>query len=135
MKGKNKDNCVGNQSLYGSATTAFSSPSSNGGATSASTSNGVLNQAAPLSFPDVTPVDHEKLCPRFTSILNRADGVGVGIEEMDSLQMEIESLLVNVMQRNRLLKVESMILDSDKNETLLVRTKICCDFDKNRIFC
>lgn len=34
---------------------------------------------------------------------------------MDNLQMEIESLLVNVMQRNRLLKIETMILDNDKN--------------------
>lgn len=56
-------------------------------------------------------------------VLNRADGVGVGIEEMDSLQMEIESMLVNVMQRNRLLKVETMILDNDKSDSLMVNQK------------
>lgn len=64
-----------------------------------------------LSFPDVTPLDYHKMCPRFSSVLERADGVGVGIEEMDYLQMEIESLLVNIMQRSRQLKLETMILD------------------------
>jgi hypothetical protein len=44
----------------------------------------------------------------------------VGIEEMDSLQMEIESLLVNAMQRNRMLKVETTVLDTEKPETLTV---------------
>ncbi|CAF0755265.1 unnamed protein product [Brachionus calyciflorus] len=73
-----------------------------------------VNSRQELSFPNVSPLDHVKLCPRFTSILNRPDGDGVGIEEMDSLQMEIESLLVSVMQRNRLLKIETMILDNDK---------------------
>lgn len=70
-----------------------------------------------LSFPDFIPFDHLKNCPRYTSILNRPEGNGVGIEEIDTLQMELESLLVNVMQRTRQLKLETMILDdwnSDK---------------------
>ncbi|RNA06121.1 transcriptional adapter 3 [Brachionus plicatilis] len=67
-----------------------------------------------LSFPDVTPLDHVKMCPRYTSVLNRPEGDGVGIEELDSLQMEIESLLVSVIQRNRQLKIETMILDNEK---------------------
>jgi len=56
-------------------------------------------------------------------VLNRPDGDGVGIEEMDTLQMELESILVNVMQRTRSLKVETMVLDnwtSDKNDSILV---------------
>ena len=76
-----------------------------------------------LSFPDVTSYDHTKNCPRYTSVLNRADGDGVGIEEMDSLQMEIEALLVDAMQRTRNLKMELMILEeesSDKNEIIKV---------------
>lgn len=58
-------------------------------------------------------------------VLTRADGEGVGIEEMDNLQMELETMLVNVMQRARQLKMESMILDnltgSDLNESLIVK--------------
>ncbi len=49
-------------------------------------------------------------------VLNRADGDGVGFEEIDTLQMELESLLVNVMQRTRQLKIETMILDDWNNE-------------------
>jgi len=59
-----------------------------------------------------------------TEVLTRSDGEGVGIEEMDNLQMELETMLVNVMQRARQLKLESMILDnltgSDLNESLTV---------------
>lgn len=55
----------------------------------------------------------------FILVLSRPDGEGVGIEELDNLQMEIESLLVSVMQRNRLLKMESMILENDKIDTIL----------------
>lgn len=76
-----------------------------------------------LSLPDITPIDSSKLCPRFTSILNRTDGVGVGIEEMDSLQMEVERMLVNVIQRNRSLTFETMLLDNDRgsdHSTILV---------------
>ena len=97
-----------------------------------------------LSFPDISSYDHLKNCPRYTSskdlnlfsinligvnkliwfkVLNRPDGDGVGIEEMDSLQMEIEALLVDSMQRTRNLKMELMILDelnNDKNEIIKV---------------
>ena len=57
-------------------------------------------------------------------VLNRAAGDGVGIEEMDPLQMEMESLLVHAMQRTRLLKLETMILDNantDKATAELMR--------------
>ena len=46
---------------------------------------------------------------------------------MDSLQMELESLLVNVMQRTRNLKMETMVLDSwgnDKNDSIIVRENL-----------
>lgn len=113
MKGKNKD--IGGTT--GAAT-------AHGSGSNMSVSNSNTNNQQVLSYPDVTPIDTEKQCPRFTSILNRADGVGVGIEEMDSLQMEVERMLVNVIQRNRALTVESMILDSDPNESILVRFKL-----------
>jgi len=73
-----------------------------------------------LSFPDVTPLDSTKGFPRYNSILNRPIGDGVGIEEIDSLQMEIEGLLVNAMERNRKFQLELMILDNwkDKSDVL-----------------
>lgn len=77
-----------------------------------------------LSFPDFVPFDHIKNCPRYNSILNRQEGDGVGIEEIDMLQMEIESILVNVMQRTRQLKIETMILDDWNNEKSDVVAKI-----------
>lgn len=40
------------------------------------------------------------------------------------LQMEIESILVNVMQRTRQLKIETMILDDWNNEKSDVVAKV-----------
>ena len=57
-------------------------------------------------------------------VLNRTEGDGVGIEEIDTLQMEIESLLVSVMQRNRQLKIETMILDDWNNDKTDVIAKV-----------
>jgi hypothetical protein len=38
--------------------------------------------------------------------------------------MEIESLLVNAMQRTRLIKLETTVLDSEKTESIIVNYKI-----------
>lgn len=57
-------------------------------------------------------------------VLNRNEGDLVGIEEIDTLQMEIESILVNVIQRNRQLKIETMILDDWNNEKSDVVAKV-----------
>lgn len=117
MKGKNNKETS-------SLTTSHSVGHNDNSVNISSNLNGSHRQQ--LSFPDLTPIDSEKQCPRFTSILNRADGVGVGIEEMDSLQMEVERMLVNVIQRNRTLTVESIILENERNHdvsSLLVSNK------------
>ena len=65
-----------------------------------------------LSLPDVNTVDNVKQFPRYSSILTRQDGEGVGIEEIDSLQTEIETLLGNALQRARAFQVELMVLEN-----------------------
>jgi hypothetical protein len=54
--------------------------------------------------------------------LTRPDGDGVGIEELDNLQMEIESLLVDAMQRTRTFKLQIMLLENG-DESVLVKSK------------
>jgi transcriptional adapter 3 len=79
-----------------------------------------------LSLPDVTIIDNLKQFPRYSSILERQDGEGVGIEEIDTLQMEIETLLVNALQRARTFQVELMILESkaaDKTDLIPIKLK------------
>jgi transcriptional adapter 3 len=75
-------------------------------------------KSSKLSFPDVAPLDFIRNCPRYASILSRSSGDGVGIEEIDNLQMELESLLVNAIERKRKFKIELMVLENqrDKND-------------------
>jgi transcriptional adapter 3 len=76
-----------------------------------------------LSLPDVTTIDNVKQFPRYCSILERQNGEGVGIEEIDTLQMEIETLLVNALQRARSFQVELMVLENKAASDLLNQIK------------
>ena len=76
-----------------------------------------------LSLPDVTTIDNVKQFPRYCSILERQNGEGVGIEEIDTLQMEIETLLVNALQRARSFQVELMVLENKAASDLLNQVK------------
>jgi len=69
------------------------------------------DEAASL-FPDFKALDHVKLCPRFAAILQRSEEEGVGEEELDVLQLELEDLLSNVSKRMRLLETETQALNS-----------------------
>ena len=66
----------------------------------------------PLQFPDMTPVDHTRLCLRYTAILSRDEADTVGIEEVDSLQTDLETLLSSVAKRMRLLESEIQVLNN-----------------------
>ena len=112
----------------------------------------------PLQFPDLAPVEHTRLCPRYTagrksakstshnchdvnhdvsaslmvevctcvyikycsllknwlwiSVLQRSSEDGIGLEEADTLQTELETLLASVAKRMRLLENEIDILAS-----------------------
>ncbi|KFV53784.1 Transcriptional adapter 3, partial [Gavia stellata] len=45
----------------------------------------------PLQFHDFKSVDHVKVCPRYTAVLARSEDDGIGIEELDTLQLELEA--------------------------------------------
>ncbi|GAB6029025.1 transcriptional adaptor 3 [Chamberlinius hualienensis] len=76
--------------------------------------NGDLSDSkdCPLQFPDFTSVDHSRSCPRYSSILQRSEEDSVGLEDFDSLQLELELLLSSVTQRMKQLDTEMKILIS-----------------------
>lgn len=83
-----------------------------------------------LSFMDYINATNMQEFPRYQSILARQSGEGVGIEEIDSIQMELENLLVSVLQRTRKFKLELMVLDealgrkSDASKTVINNSKL-----------
>ncbi|XP_043932307.1 transcriptional adapter 3-like [Protopterus annectens] len=64
----------------------------------------------PLQFHDFKSVDHQKLCPRYTAVQSRSEDDGIGIEELDTLQLELETLLSSANRRLRILEAETQIL-------------------------
>lgn len=64
----------------------------------------------PLQFHDFKSVDHIKVCPRYTAVLSRSEDDGIGIEELDTLQLELETLLSSASRRLRVLEAETQIL-------------------------
>ncbi|XP_072015314.1 transcriptional adapter 3-like [Amphiura filiformis] len=68
------------------------------------------SRECPLNFYDFSPVDHTKACPRYTAVLQREESEGIGIEELDTLQLELETLLAAVSRRMRQLDSETQIL-------------------------
>ncbi|CAH1787384.1 unnamed protein product [Owenia fusiformis] len=71
---------------------------------------GSQDKDCPLQYPDFLPVDHTKLCPRYTAVLQRDKDDSVSIVELDSLQTEMETLFSSVAKRMRLLEGEVQIL-------------------------
>lgn len=59
-----------------------------------------------LQFPDVSPIDHVKCCPKYTNVISRNKEEGIALDELDSLQMELEQLLASASQRMRQMKKE-----------------------------
>lgn len=64
----------------------------------------------PLQFHDFKSVDHVKVCPRYTAVLARSEDDGIGIEELDTLQLELETLLSSASRRLRVLEAETQVL-------------------------
>jgi len=63
-------------------------------------------------FPDFKSVDHGRFCPRYTTVLQRTEDEGIGEDELDTLQLELENLLSNVSKRMRLLESETQSLNN-----------------------
>ncbi|XP_013403750.1 transcriptional adapter 3 [Lingula anatina] len=73
-------------------------------------SGGEVLKDCPLQFPDLTPLDHTKYCPQYSTVLAKSDDATVGYGELDSLQPELETLLSSVAKRMRQLENEIQIL-------------------------
>lgn len=71
-----------------------------------------LKDCPPLKYYDFKPVEHVKLCPRYTAVLGRSEDDGIGIEELDTLQLELETLLSSASRRLRALEEQRQVGDS-----------------------
>jgi len=70
----------------------------------------------PITLPEfANGNDHAKYFPRFSSVLKRSDQDGVGMEDIDALQMELEAMLSSTVVRKITLKEElDVLFDIDK---------------------
>lgn len=68
-----------------------------------------LKDCPPLKYYDFKPVDHVKGCPRYTAVLSRSEDDGIGIEELDTLQLELETLLSSASRRLRALEEQRQV--------------------------
>lgn len=68
-----------------------------------------LKDCPPLKYYDFKPVEHVKLCPRYTAVLGRSEDDGIGIEELDTLQLELETLLSSANRRFRALEEQRQV--------------------------
>lgn len=73
-----------------------------------------LKDCPPLKYYDFKPVEHGKLCPRYTAVLSRSDDDGIGIEELDTLQLELETLLSSANRRLRALEEQRQVTRGEK---------------------
>ncbi|PSN44410.1 Transcriptional adapter 3-B [Blattella germanica] len=65
-----------------------------------------------LSFPMLKTAENDRMLPRYFAILNRTEDDGVGMEDVDALQLELEALLSAVVVRNRVLREEIAALNN-----------------------
>lgn len=70
-----------------------------------------------IPLPVLKMVDVEKHLQSYSSILQRSPDEGVGMEDLDKLQMELEMLLSNVVLRQRTLHSEiALITSAEENK-------------------
>nr|XP_002126817.1 transcriptional adapter 3-like [Ciona intestinalis] len=68
-----------------------------------------------LKFPDIAPIDHPRHCQQYTNVLTRDEDDPIQVEEIDGLQIDLETLLAAATRRMRLLQAEILVL-SDMND-------------------
>ncbi|ESP04697.1 hypothetical protein LOTGIDRAFT_207498 [Lottia gigantea] len=73
-----------------------------------------------LAFPDLQPVDHLKDCLKYSNILSRGDDESVNLEELDTVQTDLETLLASAGKRLKLLESEIQSLSNiqDKKDVI-----------------
>ena len=92
---------------------ASSPPKGKGkGKEKASNSNEVADlKDLPITLPEFSnTVDFSKFVPRFSAVLKRNEQDGVGMEDIDALQMELEAMLSSTVVRKMTLKEELDVL-------------------------
>lgn len=82
-----------------------------------------LKDCPPLKYYDFKPVEHIKACPRYSAVLGRSEEDGIGIEELDTLQLELETLLSSASRRLRALEEQRQVKEDDGNNHPLLP---CC---------
>lgn len=83
------------------------------------------DERCPLQYYDFKSLDHNKMCPSYSAILERPVEEGVSTEDLALLQSDLETLLAGVNRRSRLLESENKVLTEwcDKKEKKGVRQK------------
>ena len=64
----------------------------------------------PLQFHDFKAVDHLKVHPHYKAVLAHSEDGGISIEELDTLQLELETLLSSASRRLRVLEAETQVI-------------------------
>ncbi|XP_072182382.1 transcriptional adapter 3-A-like [Diadema setosum] len=71
----------------------------------------------PFQFPELAHIDHKKSCPRYNSVVEKEVENGtISLEELDCLQLELETMLAAVSRRIRQIQQEVQTL-SDLQDT------------------
>lgn len=87
-----------------------------------------LKDCPPLKYYDFKPVEHVKLCPRYTAVLGRSEDDGIGIEELDTLQLELETLLSSASRRLRALEEQRQVTWNHLRVHMMVKPQILSCF-------
>ncbi|XP_050402924.1 transcriptional adapter 3-B [Patella vulgata] len=69
-----------------------------------------IDKECPLAFPDLQPVDHTKDCLKYSRILDRTEDECLTLDELDTVQTDLETLLASAGKRLKLLESEIQIL-------------------------
>ena len=83
-----------------------------------------LKDCPPLKYYDFKPVEHVKVCPRYTAVLGRSEDDGIGIEELDTLQLELETLLSSASRRLRALEEQRQVRQESMGTYLMSLTNL-----------
>lgn len=65
-----------------------------------------IDEKASSPVNEFRKIELSKECPKYLEILDRNIDEGIKLEELDALQLEIESLLVSVVYRKRQIQDE-----------------------------
>ncbi len=87
-----------------------SSPTKGKGKGKGSSNETIDCKDIPLTFAEFSNGDGAQFYPRYSSVLKRSDSDGVGMEDIDTLQNELEAMLSVAVVRKQTLKEEVQVL-------------------------